>query len=285
MANKTYQGRIVQKHDSSANWAKATNFIPLKGEIIIYDDLNKIKIGDGTTKVGDLTFINDNDTLATVAKTGSYNDLKNKPTIPAKVSDLNDDVVSGKYLPLTGGTMTGDLKVGSSSLQTNGYVTGTWLRTTANTALGSAASKIAVINDGWVYSRTPEQIKSDIGLNNVDNVKQYSANNPPPYPVKSVNGKTGAVTISAADVSAIPSTLAGTAGDTLVKSANGETWETPIEATLVSLPTGILKSDGTTISQATRGSDYIASGNITKQTLVATETTPTENYAINWLYG
>lgn len=156
MANKTYQGRIVQKHDSSANWAKATNFIPLKGEIIIYDDLNKIKIGDGKTKVGDLTFINDNDTLATVAKTGSYNDLKNKPTIPAKVSDLNDDVVSGKYLPLTGGTMTGDLKVGSSSLQTNGYVTGTWLRTTANTDLGSAASKIAVINDGWVYSRTPE---------------------------------------------------------------------------------------------------------------------------------
>lgn len=29
----------------------------------------------------------------------------------------------------------------------------------------------------------------------------------------------------------------------------------------------------------------IASGNIVKQTLVATETTPTENYAINWVYG
>ena len=181
--------------------------------------------------------------------------------------------------------MTGNLKVGSASLETNGYVTGTWLRTTANTALSSAASKIAVINDGWVYSRTADQIKSDIKLDKVDNVKQYSASNPPPYPVKSVNGKTGAVTISATDVSAIPSTLAGTVGDTLVKSANGETWETPIEATLVSLPTGILKSNGTTISQATRGSDYIASGNIVKQTLVATETTPTENYAINWVYG
>lgn len=56
MANKIYQGRIVQKHDSSANWAKAINFIPLKGEIIVYDDLNKIKIGDGTTKVNDLDF-------------------------------------------------------------------------------------------------------------------------------------------------------------------------------------------------------------------------------------
>ena len=58
MANKTFQGRIVQKHDTEANWGKANNFIPLKGEIIIYDDLNKIKIGDGVTKVGDLTFIN-----------------------------------------------------------------------------------------------------------------------------------------------------------------------------------------------------------------------------------
>lgn len=29
----------------------------------------------------------------------------------------------------------------------------------------------------------------------------------------------------------------------------------------------------------------IASGNIVKQTLVSTETTPTENYAINWLFG
>ena len=63
MANKTYQGRIVQKHDSSANWAKATNFIPLKGEIIIYDDLNKIKIGDGTTKVNDLSFVNNTEVV------------------------------------------------------------------------------------------------------------------------------------------------------------------------------------------------------------------------------
>lgn len=39
--------------------------------------------------------------------------------------------------------------------------------------------------------------KSDIGLGNVDNVKQYSATNPPPYPVTSVNGQTGDVTVEA----------------------------------------------------------------------------------------
>lgn len=150
MSNKTFQGRIVQKHDTNANWEKATNFIPLKGEIIVYDDLNKIKIGDGTTKVGSLAFINDLDTLATIAKTGSYSDLKNKPTIPSvgngtltiqkngisvgtftanattnktinitvptKISDLTDDVISEKYLPLTGGTITGNIDICSHTI-------------------------------------------------------------------------------------------------------------------------------------------------------------------------
>lgn len=35
---------------------------------------------------------------------------------------------------------------------------------------------------------------------------------------------------------------------------------------------------------AVAGTDYMKTGNITKQTLVASETTPTENYAINWQY-
>lgn len=72
-------------------------------------------------------------------------------------------------------------------------------------------------------------------------------------PVTSVNGKTGAVTIS---VPTVPST------------------------------TSLIKGNGSGgLVAATRGSDYIASGNITKQTLVASESTPTENYAINWVYG
>lgn len=50
--------------------------------------------------------------------------------------------------------------------------------------------------------------------------------------------------------------------------------------------TNILKGNGSGgVVAATRGSDYIASGNIVKQTLVASETTPTEDYAINWVYG
>ena len=50
--------------------------------------------------------------------------------------------------------------------------------------------------------------------------------------------------------------------------------------------TSLLKGNGSGgLVAATRGSDYIASGNIVKQTLVASESTPTENFAINWVYG
>lgn len=58
--------------------------------------------------------------------------------------------------------------------------------------------------------------KSQVGLGNVDNVKQYSASNPPPYPVTSVNGNTGAVNLTAEDVGAL-----STAGGTLTGNLTG----------------------------------------------------------------
>ena len=62
MAEKSLQARIQNKIDLTANWAKATNFVPKKGEIIVYSDgggtgIPKMKVGDGITKVGSLKFI------------------------------------------------------------------------------------------------------------------------------------------------------------------------------------------------------------------------------------
>ena len=62
MAEKKIQTRIRQKVDTKANWDKATNFVPLKGEYIYYSDLHKVKVGDGVTKVGALPFLADSDT-------------------------------------------------------------------------------------------------------------------------------------------------------------------------------------------------------------------------------
>lgn len=62
MANeKLINSRVQLKIDSDYNWAKATTFIPKDGEPIIYrtdNDIVRIKIGDGSTVVNDLPFIN-----------------------------------------------------------------------------------------------------------------------------------------------------------------------------------------------------------------------------------
>lgn len=73
------------------------------------------------------------------------------------------------YLPLSGGTLTGDLTVGSSSVKKNGYIEGAWLRTSAAT---SKAGNFATIDgDGWVYYRTPTEVVSDLDLPNNTNIR------------------------------------------------------------------------------------------------------------------
>ena len=63
---------------------------------------------------------------------------------------------SGPFLPLSGGTLTGNL--------TGKYVTGTWLQGTASNQLSSTPPRICVQDsEGWIYSRTPSQILGDIG--------------------------------------------------------------------------------------------------------------------------
>jgi len=58
--------RVLIKHDIAANWAKAVNFIPMAGELIIYDGIvengvyleqPKIKVGDGVHKLAELPFL------------------------------------------------------------------------------------------------------------------------------------------------------------------------------------------------------------------------------------
>lgn len=86
MAEKSLQARIQNKCDTTANWEKATNFVPKKGEIIVYSDgggtgIPKMKVGDGTTKVGSLKFADE-----------------------------------GQYLPLAGGKLTGPLSRGAITM-------------------------------------------------------------------------------------------------------------------------------------------------------------------------
>ena len=108
MADKNLKARIVNKNGTSAEWEKATSFIPKKGELILYTDLNKIKIGDGVTKVNDLPFL----------------------TVPNKTSDLTNDSdyitntsvdtkLEGK-VSKAGDTMTGALALTLAESKTDG---------------------------------------------------------------------------------------------------------------------------------------------------------------------
>ena len=63
--------RVINKHDTEANWNSHPSFIPDKSEIIVYDKDNnynypRVKIGDGVTTVVALPFIDDN-TLTSVS--------------------------------------------------------------------------------------------------------------------------------------------------------------------------------------------------------------------------
>lgn len=83
--------------------------------------------------------------------------LDNKADNTALDAKADKTALDGK-LDKTGGTLTGNL--------TGKDLTGTWLQTTASTDLGRTPGKVAVLDDsGWVYYRTPAEIKSDIGAN------------------------------------------------------------------------------------------------------------------------
>lgn len=61
MSEKRINSRVILKHDTEAHWNSANNFIPLAGEVIIYDaddthSYLRYKRGDGTTVAKNLPF-------------------------------------------------------------------------------------------------------------------------------------------------------------------------------------------------------------------------------------
>ena len=94
--------------------------------------------------------------------------------------------------------------------------------------------------------------KSDIGLGSVDNVRQYSSSNPPPYPVTSVNGQTGAVTIQ---------TGASTWGEVTGKPFSTVGSGLKVESNTLSVDTATSAVQGNT-KPITSGAVYDILGNI-----------------------
>ena len=94
--------KIINKHDTEANWNSRPSFIPDKSEIIVYDkddnyNYPRVKIGDGVTTVVALPFI----VNAAVQDIGSLTiDLNNAEsgTVPFTNSDMLGGLPPSSYL-------------------------------------------------------------------------------------------------------------------------------------------------------------------------------------------
>ena len=134
MAEKNFNNvRIVNKHDTEANWLKATGFIPKKGELIVYDKdsthtYERFKIGDGSTVASSLPFADDTKVDKVDGKGLSTNDYTtseknklagiatgaNKTVVDTEMSSSSTNPVQNKVVNAAIGAVSalvGDAKV------------------------------------------------------------------------------------------------------------------------------------------------------------------------------
>lgn len=157
---EAYKEAVNNAADNELFIITDTPTFSLKIGNVTYDGTSNVSAAVATTSESGLMSAADKTKLDGVA-TGA-----NKTTVDSSLSASSTNPVQNKVvksaldgkLSTSGGTLTGNL--------TGQYLTGTWLQTTAATDLGKAPSKVAVLDDsGWVYYRTPAEIKSDIGAN------------------------------------------------------------------------------------------------------------------------
>ena len=170
------QNKVIKSAlDGKAGTAVATQ--SANGLLSSADKKKLDGIATGATKI----------TVDTALSTTSTNPVQNKAIkteldkkadktaldAKADVTALNskaDKTALNNKLDKTGGTLTGNLS--------GQYIAGTWLQTTQATDLGRVPGKIAILDEsGWIYYRTPAEIKSDIGvIDSADHVVSEGSN-------------------------------------------------------------------------------------------------------------
>lgn len=163
-------------------------------------------LGSSTTKVPSEKAVAD---ALSGAGAGDMLKATYDPTGSVETAGGIPDYVAGQLPMVNDATLT---------IQKNGTAVGTF------TANASANKSINIT-----------MAKGDVGLSNVDNVKQYSVDNPPPYPVTSVAGKTGEVTLTKynvglGNVDNVKQYSASNPPPYPVTSVNGKTGDVVIEA-------------------------------------------------------
>lgn len=124
-------------------YSSTTTYV--KGDIVYYENMLYVMIS--ASVIGAIPGI-DNDWIDFAKRSVTSSDVTN--ALGFTPAD------STKVLPLSGGTLTGNL--------TGKYIIGTWLQATDAGHLATTPTKIPVFDDkGWIYYRTPAEILKDIG--------------------------------------------------------------------------------------------------------------------------
>lgn len=209
--SQSVKTRIKHKHDIEANWLKATNFVPLAGELIVYDTdekhlIPRFKVGDGENFLVDLPFSTDVPHYGICSTLGNKAEkvvdcegfnLVNGATIKVKFTNsntantisLNVNSTGAKYVKYGNNTInSGQLKanciyefVYDSSL---GYYflegeldTNKTYSAATSSALGlvKVGSNITNSNGGTI-SLTNDNVTSALGYTPIDSAKKGVAN-------------------------------------------------------------------------------------------------------------
>lgn len=162
---KDIEARVKKSGDTMTGLLKTNGSIENQGEAKFIHPTYCPNIEDTAVGIG----------CAFKASRGHFNQMNvNEFYLPATATTNyeSNKILFKSYSGGNNGTYTGvseiaqinttGLKVGSSSIGINGYIEGTWLRTTS--AGNDKTGDFAIIDDlGWIYKRTPAQVLSDIG--------------------------------------------------------------------------------------------------------------------------
>ena len=144
---KTFKTRIIQKHDIEANWQKATNFVPKKGEMIVYDidsnhNYERIKIGDGEHIPNDLPFVTDN--YYTKSETDAKLNGKQVQLNTTQLAAVNSGITSDKVTKYD----NYQSQIASKYTKPTGGIPKTDLASAVQTSLGKADTAVQSVTTG-----------------------------------------------------------------------------------------------------------------------------------------
>ena len=131
-----------------------------------------IYVSDGEDWVAQGRIVTVNDTVTA----GSDNPVSGDAVygaIDTAKSGLQSQITTVKAtadaaMPKSGGTFTGAVTFPNGvSATAEGYLKAKWLQTTSNVHLSSTPSDYAVLQGGWIYSRTKAEMQSDLDIPSV----------------------------------------------------------------------------------------------------------------------